>query len=312
MKGLVNTTGTSCWLNAALQALLHTPALTMYFLEGLQSEDLLKKRINACAVTNAFAALTQTYWRSAEALPDPRAVLTAFAKVHKAFATGQHDTHEALTLLLRSIHDSLAKTARIDPSLIKGHDSAAWADYLKSDGYSILSEMMVGQLESVCSDGPDGSADQRPTYEHFWGLSLSIHDCASVPQAIQKYLRDETIESAAVTKTVSKKFSYLPLVLPIHLKRFDNATNKIDKFVDYTTELDLTSCVRGNPGEPFKYDLFAVVMHAGDARSGHYTAMAEHLGRWEFADDASVVPLESVNSIIQKSAYILFYKKRLA
>lgn len=309
MKGLANATGSSCWMNATLQALLHAPALTMYFLEGLQSDDLLKKRINACAVTNAFAALAQAYWRSAQPLPDTAPLLRAFSKVHKAFATGQHDAHEALTLLLRSVHESLAKTTRIDPSLVKGHDTAAWAAYLASDGYSILTEMMVGQLESVYSDG---GPDQRPTYDHFWGLSLSVHDCASVPQAIQKYLRDETIESLAVTKTVSKKFSYLPLVLPIHIKRFDNATNKIDKFVDYTTELDLTSCVRGNPSEPSKYDLFAVVLHAGDARGGHYTAMAEHRGRWEFADDASVVPMESVNSIIQKSAYILFYRKRLA
>ena len=304
MKGLGNE-GQSCWLNATLQALLHTPALTMYFLEGLQSDDLLKKRINACAVANAYAALTQTYWRSPEPRPATKPLLAAFVKVHRSFGGGgQQDAHEALTLLLRSVHDALAKTARIDPSLVTGHDAAAWAAYLKADGYSILSEIFVGQLESVSSD--DGR-DRTPTYDQFWGLSLSVHDCVSVPQAIQKYLRDETIENC----TVSKTFSYLPLVLVIHLKRFDNATNKIDKFVDYSTELDLTSCVRGNPAHPFRYDLFAVVLHAGNASGGHYTALTEHLGRWEFADDASVRPLDSMNSIIQKDAYMLFYKKRL-
>ena len=74
-----------------------------------------------------------------------------------------------------------------------------------------------------------------------------------------------------------------------------------------------------------KYDLFAVVVHAGGMERGHYTAYARRMaplgaggehsptGGWHYFDDSTVVPVteSDVSSTrVASLAYLLFYSKQ--
>lgn len=307
MKGLANL-GNTCYLNAALQCLLYAPPLTNYVLVGLADKDLLRKRINACALATEYFSLTKAYWTDDASKPvlDPRALWTALCKLHRPFANSQpHDAHEALVALLKHLHDALAKTPRVQPSLAWDRvDRASWEAQCVAEGYSMLTEVFQGQLECVV-EGPGGYSST--TYEHFTGLSLDLDSCATVHQALVKCLEPVQIEGFKLPDgtirgvTQTKAFRYPPLVLVLHLKRFEPDGTKIDRFVDYSTDLEVPAA-----GGLERYSLFGVCFH----RDGHYVAACEVNNHWFLLDDSNCTQLE-VNSVVQKDAYVLLYKKLL-
>lgn len=305
MKGLVNL-GNTCYLNAALQCLLHTPPLTNYVLSEWAEKDLRKQRLKACALAGEYMSLTRAYWTAAEpAVLETRPLWAALAKVHKFFGNDDpHDAHEAVLAVLKHLHDALARTPRIRPSA--AHDAVdrdAWDAFVARDGYSILTELVVGQAMCVLR-GDDGRFSST-THEHFHGLSLDIEGCATLAQALARSFAPSEIEGfafpdgrvGAVEQT--RVLVYAPLVLVLQLKRFDAGGAKVDRFVDYSTVLEM-------PGGHGTYDLYAVCLH----RDGHYVALCRASTDWHLMDDATVSAV-NVNAVVQKDAYVLFYKKRL-
>jgi ubiquitin C-terminal hydrolase len=306
MKGLANL-GNTCYLNAALQCLLHTPGLTNYVLSGWADKDLLKKRVNACALAGEYIALTRAYWTRPEpATVDPAGVWAALCKLHKPFANARpHDAHEALVLLLKHLHDALARTPRIEPSHAYDRvDRAAFDAHVAEDGYSILTELFCGQTECLVAD--DAGRYSSTTHEHFTGLQLDLEGCSGVAQALARAFAPVRLEGfrpgdgggAAAPATQTRRLVYAPLVLVLHLKRFAPDGAKVDRFLDYPATLDL-------PAQGV-YDLFAAVLHNGD----HYVSLCEVRGQWRRMDDADVAPVD-VNAVVSKDAYVLLYKKRL-
>lgn len=307
MRGLRNL-GNTCYFNAALQCLLHAPGLTNYVLQGWADKDLARKRINACAVAKAYAALAREYWTGdgTDAL-DPGELLAALRKLHRPFAAPTpHDAHEAVVVLLKHLHDALARTPRIRPSPAEACVlSAPWEAHIAADGYSILVELFCGQTECLVAD--DAGRYASTTHEHFVALSLDIEACTTVDQALAKafapsHIDDFALESGErVRVTQTKRLVHAPLVLVLHLKRFEPDGSKIDRFVSYSTTLSLAAAT------PCTYDLFAVCLHA----DGHYRAACETRGTWRLVDDQAVADID-MNSVVTKEAYVLFYKKRLA
>lgn len=301
MKGLTNV-GNTCYLNAALQCLVHTPAITNYVLNGWADKDRFRKRINACSFAAEYAELTKAYWTGAEpTVLDTRGLWAALTKVHKPFAaTVPHDTHEAVTTVIRTLHEAWARTPRITPSIAADHVvGSAWESFVAAEGYSLMTEVVVGQLENTVEAGEYTSK----SYEHFFGLSLDLEGCATVTQALHKVLAPETVEEYRVgtdirEATVTKHLVYCPLVLVLHLKRFDTSGAKVDRFLDYSTTLAV-------PGHG-TYELYGVCFH----QDGHYVSACEAAGAWRAFDDDRVSDLE-VNNVIHKNAYVLFYKRKL-
>lgn len=307
MKGLAND-GQLCYFNAALQCLAFCPNMTNYFLSPSWKADLHPKRKVASAFCAEYAAFVRAYWTEQCDQADAQAVYLAFTRACRAFpAARQHDAHEAMVFFLDKLHDGLCKMkphgfqAARHPCV----NRAAWEQ--SCSPASVVSEVFMGQIESRIS----GETYTSTAHDHFTTLSLAVADMTTLLQCIHKFMAPETVtdfraESSTQTVRVHKQFTYLPRILIIHLKRFD-AARKIDRFIDYASELDLGGfCASGCDHH---YQLFAVCLHRGDTEGGHYSACAEARNRWFFMDDAHVETMKDINYIIQKDAYVLLYKR---
>ena len=109
----------------------------------------------------------------------------------------------------------------------------------------------------------------------------------------------------------------VPDVLVMHLKRFSSARNFRDKLelkVEYPVNgLDLSDMVRDKSDhKSLIYDLIAVDNHYGGLGGGHYTAYAKNsiTGNWYDYNDSHVSQVKDPEQVVQKNAYLLFYRRR--
>lgn len=84
---------------------------------------------------------------------------------------------------------------------------------------------------------------------------------------------------------LSKIISIGPLVLTVHLKRFDNAMmriNKINRHINYSETLSLRPYVSDQTSDPLNYELQGIVIHMGySCGSGHYYSYVKNSnGMW--------------------------------
>jgi ubiquitin C-terminal hydrolase len=81
--------------------------------------------------------------------------------------------------------------------------------------------------------------------------------------------------------------------------------------VDFGFELvlpDLEQTVSG--ADLIKYELESVVYHVGSMNEGHYVAISKRLNDWYFFNDAHPPEkVDKLSEIVNRAAYILFYRK---
>lgn len=117
----------------------------------------------------------------------------------------------------------------------------------------------------------------------------------------------------------SKKVSTMqqcPPVLILHLKRFRMTSYQVVKMQNMVTyplyDLDISDLVSfKDPNACYSYDLYGVVNHFGTMGGGHYTATVknERTQEWLYYDDSSVKSYAE-SDVVNRSAYILFYRRK--
>ncbi|XP_040886509.1 ubl carboxyl-terminal hydrolase 18 [Toxotes jaculatrix] len=169
-------------------------------------------------------------------------------------------------------------------------------------------------------------------------LSLPLHikeDHNTLEDCISSFLEDQELRginccfcTQCEVKTPSKKglkLLSLPRILCIHLKRFRNScgnTRKLDCSVTFPESFDFSEIAKEAFSADFsqtecKYTLYAVVVHAGNAVCGHYTAYVRHRVNqtWYYADDSHIqqVSWEEVQGTYgnryRDTAYMLMYRR---
>lgn len=113
-----------------------------------------------------------------------------------------------------------------------------------------------------------------------------------------------------------------PVILVINFVRFvkEMALNRIilrkdNTFITYPlTKLNISSIIsplNKDTTKCYEYDLYAVINHTGDMNAGHYYTycLDEQTNKWYVYNDAHVQEI-SVNSVVNQSAYMLFYIRR--
>jgi ubiquitin C-terminal hydrolase len=146
--------------------------------------------------------------------------------------------------------------------------------------------------------------------------TIHLNDCLNnmiteeIMEGDNKYHCSKCEKRCNARKKVFLKI--IPSHLIIQLKRFtyteDYQSRKLNNFVDFPFELDISSIVYDGEKRDCRYSLYSVINHVGNFGDGHYFTFSRIGNKWYCFNDENVSEVDEP-TISNKYAYILFYKK---
>ncbi|KAK9508720.1 hypothetical protein O3M35_006212 [Rhynocoris fuscipes] len=325
LTGLKNFAN-NCYMNSIVQCLNNTEPLVKEISgmnKGTLNYNSRSKGRVAQEVIDAFRNMWSGEIRT-YSIKELKAVMGNIKDIFKGNA--HQDSNEFLIILLEHLHEDLNKPAEV--TVLDGADvdsgERAWGEFRRKN-CSVIQRLFYGQHKSTvtCSTCNHSSA----TFEQFFNLfvpipSLTSQTDVTLQDCIQHYMSGERISGWKCPKcnaerNAIKKFdiSRLPPILVIALKRFtqeyDSWLQKKENIVFYPLEgLDMSKfTVAGSEQRYTKYNLYAMSIHSGTLKSGHYRAICKNYKsqKWYLFDDQTVEPLQLQSVKNNPEVYILFY-----
>ena len=329
--GLSNQ-GATCYLNSLLQSLYMTPEFkrALYLWEYNEAHDGPSEECVPFQLQKLFANM--------DTCPDKAVTTTALTRSFGWTGSDsfvQHDVQELCRVLYDALEEALRGTQQSE--LIKSLYEGELCDYV---------QCVECQQQSTRKDT---FLDVQLPLRKFGAKSSMIH---SVEEGLLNFLAPETLDGdnkwfcercqklCAARKGL--RFDRLPYLLTLQLKRFDYdyATNtrvKLGGEVEFPETLDMAqfmgepaparaSCASasaakaGPTGGEHVYRLFGILIHAGNARFGHYFAYILDFStqQWLEFNDSTVSLLAtsdirrafgSAAASASGSAYMLLYRR---
>lgn len=321
--GLINF-GVTCYMNSAIQIMIHIPAVQQYLYEVTQNKH---KQISPKSVTHVLAELSSKMWGldgGSKKYINPKKIVQRLEDINCMMSEWQQeDSHEYfMSLMSRLQEDSTPKGKKLN----------------ESELYNIFGGLL--EQEVVCQECKAVSVTEQEFYDLSLGLNKKRrasddHEQASEASgnrySVSKSLRDffnlETIRAdkndrssgyfceKCNKRTIATKKSAIkrsPETLMVHMKRFKfngNQSLKVKQPVHYDKFLDLSTFSK-NKGE-LKYQLMGVIVHEGRLiLSGHYIAHClQPDGSWATYDDEYINKINEKSALTDQSAYCLIYLK---
>jgi ubiquitin C-terminal hydrolase len=292
--GLINI-GNTCFMNSALQCLVHIPPLNEWAISDKSFDSRHR-------VTRAYSTLIEAMRSKVNipsALRNIKKCIGEYAPIFSDY--NQKDSHEFINSLLNALHDELEKN---DES--KGQTS------IITELFRIHTESRVTCLKCKTCD---------TTEEITYCLSLPVdiaQDSLALVNLLDEFSREEqldgeyycsTCDELQCAKQKSSICSPLPPVIIVQLKRFtfNETFDKCNVFVDYPlTDWQVLE------NDSSRYDLSSVSLHVGNLKSGHYTTIARRNedDQWHHFNDGSFEPIKNKNLLVNRNAYVLVYLKK--
>ena len=329
LSGLVNL-GNTCFMNACLQALSHTHELSDFLKTGKYKTKLNPKCESMLLVE--WDKLRTLLWSKNVIISPERFVKT----VQKTAAikgldifTGfaQNDLPEFLIFIIDCFHIAISRkvSMNIVGESLNPADELARKCFetikrMYSNEYSEIWNLFYGiHVSNLITVDTNEYISQTP--EPFFMIDLPIPGHIQTPSLLDCFhlyvsgelLHDVLNETRNAKETVRKQLQFwsFPTILIIDLKRFTADNRKDQRFVSFPLEcLDLSPFVIGYTPEMYKYELYAVCNHVGNALGGHYTAFVKNAnGRWYHINDSHISEIPETH-VITQMAYCLFYRKK--
>lgn len=276
--GLLNE-GNTCYMNSALQCLVHIPEIQHYFLNGTyeqQQRYFFKSRSN---ILKEFGDQLKLLLVSLCDENDKRPIRpVSFRKIlsifKPSFATAeQQDAHECLNVILDILSESLKMHVNIN---ISGQIQSSSDDrkvnafqqykqFLSKNGYSFVTSHFFGQFDGTITCKRCTKSSYR--YDPYSSLEVEIPQTAgSIYDCLDNYCYQEVLsgdnsyhcstckQSTDATKLL--RIWTLPTILIIQLKRFGNNSlgtkmggnsmgnfSKNNKYIHFPKQLNMTKYV---------------------------------------------------------------------
>ncbi|PVU94649.1 hypothetical protein BB561_002379 [Smittium simulii] len=307
--------GNTCFLNSVLQCLAYTPPLAEYFLSKQHSSSC---RVGSSCISCAMEATVIATLNAQHSSISPKQIVSRLKLIAKHMRVGrQEDAHEFMRYLIDSLYSNVSKTYSPTKKVL-----SVYSDIHNDLNSSILNRIFGGYLQSqvVCLNCKAVSN----TIDKFFDLSLCIQNCSTIEKSIEKFVKPETLSGSNAYNCLSCKnkssatkqiqIVKTPQILTIQLVRFSPFSgSKINKYVQYSTKLDLDFAIDYQLGEQksnSSYKLLAVLVHAGHScNSGHYYCYVRSSNNVWYEMNDSTVTQVSESTVFKQSAYILLYEK---
>lgn len=340
-KSRLKNLGNTCYQNAVLMPLIHTPGNFIKIL----NEFFYK--VEKDTISYVLYKMIKNILENRNHILNPRQLKKVVGEKNILFAGfEQNDSQEFLSFLIDSISEELGKEKLFFPSrkvdisnldkfdkLLNMKAESQYNLYLKKY-YSSLVENFYGMFRSKIIYNDSMAMKNNFTPFNILSLSipklgknLSLNDCLKYFNRKEELDQNNLVESKMNygKQKISKQESLwkLPNYLFIHLKRFEyNDYGKILKKdntpVFYPEEIDFSNVI--DPSSKYKnldnkYYLYALTLHQGILTNrlscGHYISYVKNKynNKWYLYNDDK--PVERVYNIQNNNTYILYYAKKL-
>jgi ubiquitin carboxyl-terminal hydrolase 8 len=326
INGLTNL-GNTCYINSVLQSICLNQDFCYFLLS-----DKYKKKISKHCQNRFFSNLIKTLraMHEVKKIIAPISLIDSLGNEIDDFEIhSQQDAMEILsvmldkvdTLLSREVNVKIKQLDNCDELTIKSKNE--WSTYLQKN-YSEVKKYYYGQL---CSVTKCECNYESIIFEPAMNLSLSLPiktdiDTIHLNDCLNNMITEEIMEgdnkyhcSKCEKRCNARKKVFLKIIpshLIIQLKRFtyteDYQSRKLNNFVDFPFELDISSIVYDGEKRDCRYSLYSVINHVGNFGDGHYFTFSRIGNKWYCFNDENVSEVDEP-TISNKYAYILFYKK---
>ncbi|KAL0896605.1 hypothetical protein Bca101_080566 [Brassica carinata] len=211
LTGLLNL-GNTCFMNSAIQCLVHTPEFASYFQDDYHQEINWQNPLGMVGeLALAFGDLLRKLWAPGRTPIAPRPFKVKLARFAPQFSGyNQHDSQELLAFLLDGLHEDLNRVKH--KPYINSRDADGrpdeevadefWANHIARND-SIIVDVCQGQYKStlVCPICNKVSV----TFDPFMYLSLPLQFNTTRAITVTVFSCDKTTLPSTITVNISKQ-----------------------------------------------------------------------------------------------------------
>ncbi|XP_062197041.1 ubiquitin carboxyl-terminal hydrolase 5-like isoform X2 [Phragmites australis] len=211
LTGLINL-GNTCYMNSAIQCLVHTPEFARYFCEDYHREINWQNPLGMVGeLALAFGELLRKLWAPSRAPVSPRPFKLKLSRFASQFSgNNQHDSQELLAFLLDGLHEDLNRVKHRPYIRSKDADGRSdeevadeyWANHIARNN-SIIVDVCQGQYKSTLVCPVCGKVSV--TFDPFMYLSLPLQFASTRSMTVVVFSCDGSAPPTPFTVSVPKQ-----------------------------------------------------------------------------------------------------------
>ena len=342
----LNNVGSTCFMNATLQCLLHISELNLYFLNEYPNDYNILRTKNSSSETMGnislayYNVINEVYLKSIQCNNNyymnnnsfaPNEFKETLGKYNSQFRYYEaNDSKDLILYLLQTFHEELNyfgdqpfPVNLLRPNQLNRADTFNYFNNTYNiQNFSIVSKLFYGTYENIikcCNCNKMYFSYQKfefisfSTYNYRNGI-FNIYNGFQDNQAIQ-YLQGNNKYFCPSCQNLYDGETCCKIITPpskliINIDYGKNKINNVKQLI-FDEMIDITSFINFNFGKKIIYQISGVCTHLGSSGpTGHYIAYCRNkqTGMWYNFND-SFVRLCDKNEIYRGSPYLLVYEQ---